>query len=312
MQKTGFEKKFNIGLTLDTNIKEFRRFLEAYHPYIRSIYFSLPLSKKFHTRQLIAKQLLFPHKRILFWKMLKEAKAYGVELELLFNTLTLDEDLIALASKELKKRQIEVDSVCFLQAYYPFVEKYFPDKKYIWSFNNGMRSLKAFDEAIEGRKIDAVVLGSVFIRDNEAFRYIKEKGKEIILLLNNSCSFNCATCASTSPLCQETFDKNHEKYSVEYLYALQSIFPQELRDGTIEADLIDCFKISNRGSKLSFVQNSMDSYMRGEILPYLETDCNAYAYWGRAGFFWKYFSKMDFAKIVKYKEEILGHSLDIK
>ena len=306
-----FEKKFNIGLTLDTNIREFDEFLERYHRYIKSVYFSLPLGWRFHTRLVIAGQLLLPHKKKLFWQMLNKLQEYCIELELFFNTIFLNDRLIEKASNLLAKHNVSVDSVCFLGKYYQAVTKWFPGKKYIWSFNNGLRSTTEFDEAIANYQIDTVVLGSNFIRNNAFFRHVKELGKEVILLLNNGCSFNCATCNNTASSCQGAFDNNLTKHSVEYLYALQSIFPDELYDGTIDVDHVDCFKLSNRGNKLAFTQNAMDSYINRQVRCYLAKDCKSYAYWGRAGFFWKYFSTMDLDKIVEYKHEILHHPLDV-
>ena len=312
VRRMNFEKAFNIGLTLDTTLKQFDVFLKKYHGYIRSFYFSPPLGWKFHTRAKITLQLLSPFKRRLFWKMLRLIQSYGIELELLFNTLYLDDGLILKAKKLLIKKGIEVDSVAFLGRYFPSVKKYFPDKKYIWSFNNGLRTRREFEKIVKECEFDTIVLGSNFIRDNEFFKEVTSHGKKIILLLNNGCSFNCATCSAENSLCGETFEKNLTKNSVEYLYALQSIFPDELYKGIIDASFIDCFKISNRGSKLAFAAEAMDSFITGSVRSYLEKDKNAYAYWGRAGFFWKYFPNLDLEKIIEYKKEILGAELEVK
>ena len=128
-----FTKKFNIGLTLDTSIKDFECFLKDYHKYIRSIYFSLPISKYFHTRSIVANEFLLPGKKRQFWKMLDLTKEYGIELELLFNTLRLNDDLILKARNVLDERNIDVNSVCFIKDYYSSVEKYFPNQNKIFS-----------------------------------------------------------------------------------------------------------------------------------------------------------------------------------
>lgn len=137
------------------------------------------------------------------------------------------------------------------------------------------------------------------------FSYLHEQGKQTYLLLNNGCSFNCGTCNNVLSVCERSFLKNLEKHTVEYLYALQSIFPHELRDGTIDPTHICCFKISNRSSDLKFLRGVMDSYITGRVDDYVHADKNNYAFWGRAGYFWKYYSTMDLRKIRKYKEEIL-------
>lgn len=307
-----FEKKFNIGLTLSTNLKEFEEFLKRYRGYIHSFYFSPPLGRKFHTRTIIAQQMMFPHKVSLFWKMLHKIREYGIELELLLNTLCLDGDMIARASASLVSHGITPDSVCFLGQYAKAVERYFPNQKHIWSFNNGMRSPRELDQTIEQCSVDAFVLGSNFIRNNRFFRTVHERGKKVILLLNNGCSFNCETCNNVRSVCKSAFEQNLQHHSVEYLYALQSIFPDELRNGAIETEYVDLFKISNRGNKLSFVRNAMDSYIYGNVRSYLAKDTDSYAYWGRAGYFWKYFATMDLEEIVRYKRDILNMPIEVK
>ena len=300
-----FSKKFNIGLTLETNLKEFENFLKKYHNYIHSFYFSPPVNRFFHTRTKVWHTFLLPGKKQLFWKMLKMIKDYGIELELLLNTLVLTDEYIKEASELLKNNNIEVDSVCFLTKYYDSVNKYFPTQKYILSFNNGFRTKQEITKTIETLKFNSIVLGSSFIRNSRLFEFLKENNKEVYLLLNNGCSFNCSTCNNVGTVCSNFFKENLKKYSVEYLYALQSIFPYELHDNIIDTTNVTCFKISNRSNKLSFVKNVIDSYMNNEVKKYLKRDKNSYAYWGRAGYFWKYFKHMDLEKILNYKTEIL-------
>ena len=61
--------------------------------------------------------------------MLKMIKDYGIELELLLNTLVLKDEYIKEAKELLDGKNIEIDSVCFLTDYYDSVVKYFPNKK---------------------------------------------------------------------------------------------------------------------------------------------------------------------------------------
>ena len=301
-----FSKKFNIGLTLETNLKEFEEFLKKYHTYIHSFYFSPPVNRYFHTRTKVWHLFLLPGKKQLFWKMLKMIKSYGIELELLLNTLVLKDEYIKEASLLLKEKDIEIDSVCFLTQYYESVLNYFPNKKYILSFNNGFRSKTEISKMIENYKFNSIVLGSAFIRNSRLFSYLQESNKEVYLLLNNGCSFNCTTCNNVGTVCSSFFKENLKKHSVEYLYALQSIFPYELHENIIDTTNVKCFKISNRSNKLKFVKNTLDSYIYNEVDKYLAKDKNSYAFWGRAGYFWKHFKKMDLEKVYDFKKQILG------
>ena len=249
-------------------------------------------------------EFLIPGKKKLFWQMLEYAKAKGIELELLFNTLRLDRELIGRAKKLFDERGIEVDSVCFLGPYYEAVCEYFPNQKYIWSFNNGFVGGGEIDRVIDSHRADALVLGSRFIRNNKFFEHLAGRGCSPYLLLNNACSFNCDTCNNTQSVCERAFIKNLDGHSVEYLYALQSIFPEELTSGVIDTTHIKCFKISNRSSNLRFIRGALESYIGGGVREYVRANKNNYAYWGRAGYFWKYFDKMDIDKIYEYKREL--------
>lgn len=300
-----FTKRFNIGLTLQTDYQQFAAFLQDYHPYIHSVFFSVPVSPYFHSRRKIMQEFSLPGKKQLFVEMLKLLKSYGIELELLFNTLYLNRDLIGQAADWLRDNEIDVDSVCFIHNYYDAVCEFFPGKKYILSFNNGYQRKEQLDRALEAYQVHAVVLGGIFIRNNRMFAYLQEKGVQTYLLLNNACSFNCDTCNNVQSVCERPFQENLKKYPVEYLFALQSIFPHELRDGTIDPSNIACFKISNRSSDLTFLKNAMDSFLTGRVDDYVKADKNNYAIWGRAGFFWKYFKTMELETIRRHKEEIL-------
>lgn len=302
-----FAKKFNVGLTLNTGLSDFKSFLDEYHPYIHSFYFSPPVSRYFHTRTIISNAFMIPGKRRQFWRMLEMIRSYGIELELLLNTLRLDRPLIERAATTLEKHGIDVDSVCFIRTYYSTLCDCFPNKKYILSFNNGLQRRNEVVDAIEQYRSDAVVLGAAFIRNNELFSYLASRGKQPYLLLNNACSFSCTACSNIQSQCARAFEEDLRKHSVEYLYALQSIFPFELTDGTIDTASIQCFKISNRSSNLKFLRGALDSYIGGEVRSYVERDRNNYAYWGRAGYFWPYFGSMDLDRILEYKYELLAH-----
>ncbi len=307
-----WEKRFNVGLTLDTNIKEFSAFLDSYSKYIHSFFFSPPLGKAFQSRTVISRQFDKPKKEKLFWQMLKLIKSYGVRLEVLFNTAIITDEDILTTKNLLDSHGVEVDSVCFIETYYYSVCKYFPNKEYVYSFNNGHLASAAFEKTVAEKNVDTFVLGGASIRDNEFFKKIKDSGKNVILLLNNGCSFYCSTCSNGRKVCKATFERNLKKHSVEYLYALQSVFPNELTDGTLDVSQIDLFKISNRSSNIRYTKAVMDSYMTGEVKKYVRLNKLNYSYWGRLGHFWKYFFLMRFKKIKAYKEEILGHAVEIK
>jgi hypothetical protein len=303
--------KFNIGLTLSTNLKEFQCFLNDYRQHIESVYFSLPLGVNHQTRQKI--HLLFSKKKkvALFWEMLRMIKAYGIELELLLNAYSLSSEDVKQAAELLKEHDIEIDAVCPLEHLYKDAVHFFPGKKMICSYNNGLRSIADFDEVAKKYDYDYYVIASASIRNNELFRHIHESGKKVILLVNNACSFNCGWCRKKGS-CMKTFRQNLKTHSVEYLYALQTILPNELHDGTIDLSAIDLLKFSNRTSSLKYTKNGLDSYLSGTMIRYIRNSRMNYSLYARMQGFWKYFLFLRHEKIREYKEKILGHPVIFK
>ena len=109
----------------------------------------------------------------------------------------------------------------------------------------------------------------------------------------------------------KTYQQNRKKHSVEYLYALQSILPNELFDGTIDLSSIDLLKFSNRTSSIDYTRKGLDSYISGNMLKYVRNRRN-YSLYARMQGFWRYFLFLRLRKIKEYKEEILGHSVIFK
>ncbi|MDE7164053.1 MAG: hypothetical protein K2O04_01325 [Clostridiales bacterium] len=305
-----FTKKFNVGLTLKTSLRTADKFFERYGSYINEVYFSAPLGNRFHTRRGIQQQL--SKKRIIdkFWKLLGLVKSHGIRLEMVLNTNMLSEQDIESARDVLVKHNVDIDSVCCMEEYYDAVKRVFPGKDYICSFNNVFRSVADIQKV--QNEYDSYVLGGALIRANDAFRCVREqKHAKVVLLLNNGCSFNCRGCRSAQH-CKPVFMANLKKHSVDYLYALQSVLPPEIYDGSIDVDSVDYFKISNRSSKLSYLKKCMDSYMTNSTLKYLRRGFMNYSLWARMGHFWSRYIKIRRKKMLAYKAEILGHELELK
>jgi hypothetical protein len=110
----------------------------------------------------------------------------------------------------------------------------------------------------------------------------------------------------------KTFRQNLKTHSVEYLYALQTILPNELHDGTIDLSAIDLLKFSNRTSSLKYTKNGLDSYLSGTMIRYIRKSRMNYSLYARMQGFWKYFLFLRHEKIREYKEKILGHPVIFK
>lgn len=301
-----FSKKFNVGLPLDTEEKDFGDFLKVYSPFIDRIYFSLPLGEKFHTRSKIVEQFNKEETVSRFWRLILLTEEFGVKRELVLNTYKLNEKDVENAAEMLSDHRIDVHSVSFLDEYYGFIQKYFPNKEYIYSYNNGLLTKDKLAEV--KNEYEYMVLGSGNVRNNALFKAVKESGRKVLLLLNNGCSFNCPGCWE-SDNCTARFNENLKTYPLDYLYALQSVMPFELYDGTIDLSLVDMFKLSGRSSDIGYLKRCMDSYMTGKVKKYLFLRPKNYNLWARLAHFDPY-ARLNLKKIIKYKEQIVGHRIE--
>lgn len=303
------QKFFNVGLTLDTDYTQLNEFLLEYAPYIKEVYFSLPLGERFQTRSNIGRQFENAATVALFWDMLALIKRFDIRLELVLNTYHLSENDVACAAKMLQERKVDVDSVCVLDEYYAWAVRYFPNKEYVFSYNNGLKRLEDI-RAVKNR-YDYFVVGNCNIRNNELISYLHGEGIKPILLVNNGCSFHC-NCCKSSRLCKEVFERNLQTYGLDYLYAEQSLFPCELQEGFVHTSLVDMLKISNRSSPIPYLKKCIDSYSGNRVLKYIEESAENFSLWGRLGHFWPLFKDINLQKVIEHKQRIWGKELPLQ
>ena len=302
--------RFNVGLTLHTTVSQFDKLLTDYGGVIASVYFSLPLGARFQTRLNIQRQFENKKTVALFWELLECVQSHGIPLETLFNGYHLTEDEVRRGAEVLDSHGVQVEHVGLLEEYYGVVSECFPAQKKVFSYNNGIRTIAQFEAANARHDYDYFVFGNSCMRDEEMFQRVHGGGKKTILLVNNGCSFNCNWCKSNA--CQQTFERNLQQKSVEYLYAQQSMFPCEILDGVVDVSNVDVLKISNRTSDVHYLRNCLESYTSGDVRRFVQKDKNNLAIWGRVGYFWKYFKTMDLERVIDYKQEILGREIRVK
>ena len=309
-KKSSFKRKFNIGLTLATTLHEYIDFLNKYKEYIYSVYFSLPLGEKFHTRKIISQQFETYKNRELFWDLLKLSVENDIRIELVLNTYSLTSDDIYLAKNTLIQHNIKVDSISILDNYYAQVSSLFPNTPLVYSFNNtaNLKDIKEIDKLKD--RYAVCVFGRSYLRNNEVFEKYRKTNLRVSVLLNNGCSFNCKTCYKAKD-CFSTFSQNLQIHEIEYLYALQSIMPFELYDGTLDMSVIDILKVSNRSSSLMYLKRCLDSYLNNSTVSYLNENTQNYHLWCRLRHFSDYYNHMSLDKIIMYKEKLLGHKVQV-
>ncbi len=254
-------KKFNLGLNLDASLVELEEFLNRYCEFITSIYFSLPLGIRYYSRTSLEKE--YAENREHFLDALNIIKNKGIKLEVAFNTELHDEELER-GIEFILKYDINPQEIVCMNSSVQTLKTAFPKAKMISSYCNGYTDV--------AEMFDAVVLGQHFLRSKERRYDWISKGYEVILLLNNGCSFECMHKKCNTQICSALYTKSLEHYSKDEIYAMQSFFPVELKS-LIEGDQYSgdyIFKISNRPLGLEYTQKALYAYLN--FIEYTEED----------------------------------------
>ena len=304
-KKEIYKHKFSFGISLGINIEDYKKIINDYKYYISSIYFSLPLGTEFHTRDSVVVEYSKKNSEETLINILKLFKNNDIKLEAVVNQYNISEDKI-LEAIEYLKNNVDVDSICTLDEYAKMIRRCFPKQYLVRSFNNYNIT---YEQLQSDNIYNEIVIGRRFLRDIKYINQVRNLGIDIKLLLNNGCSFNCATCRAGKEKCKEVFNKNIQKYSAEELYALQSFWPYELQilEQKIDLDNIKEFKISSRPCTYEYLDNCLNSYIyhnQKKEEKFLMEDLNNYRLWGRLTHFTKYFNDMSINEIKKIKKEI--------
>lgn len=297
-----FNKRFSIGLALDTTLAEFDAMLDEYSWAIENIYFSLPMGDKFHARTRVVSQMRQPETVALFWELLKCIKAHDIKLELVLNNGHVCSNDIDEVAQMLAEHNIGIDLVGITDDIYDDVKRYFPTQKIVYSFKNHTHTKTAF--ASLSHTYDEIVLGRQNIRNVELFRYIHDELKtKVVLLLNNGCSHVCGGC-TTLDNCHRSYYQEKFSKSSEYLYALQSVMPFELHSELLDVSHVDLFKISSRNASVDYIRKCLDSYINCIENPYIQQSKENYTLWSRLAWHGEYHADFSLDSIRKIKRQI--------
>lgn len=266
-------KLFSVGLPMDADVGAFRSFLDKYAPILSSVYFSVPLGRKFYSRTELETEYEghnSEEKLLTFLALLQE---YNVKSELTVNTYDLSKTDLEAVVEYLKCRKIAPDEIVCLAEYGSFLKAAFPDAEIKYSFNNTTISeLQAFN---------TVVVGKHFLRNQAARHELLARGKQLVILLNNGCSFNCHYQCGDSKFCGAILDQVLQEQSLNQVYAEQSFFPCELQQ-LLETD--PCaeqyrFKLSTRPLGLDFTEKVLHFYSTiQDVQPLIAISPDYYGY----------------------------------
>lgn len=266
-------KIFSIGLPMDASISEFEDFLLEFGELLSSMYFSIPLGRKFYSRTELENEYESPGAEDKLFIFLDLLQKYNIRTELAVNTFKLSNLDLDCIVRYLSAHDIILDEIVCIKEYGSFFRQHFPKVELKYSFNNISYDVPEY--------FDTVVFGKEYLRDMKARHRWIEEGKGFVLLLNNGCSFSCHFECGDSKFCGAILNKNLESHSLDYLYALQSFFPFELDRLYSEDSYISKyrFKISNRPLGMQFTRNVLRYYAdSGDISTLISQSADNYGY----------------------------------
>ena len=298
------KNKLSIGLSLEISPEEYQKLFSDYSGYIHSLYFSPPLEGKYHSRTKISRQFEDPQVVENFYEILRLAKEEGILLDCVLNRPTIREEDVTQALPFIET--IGADQITCLQKHVDIVADAFPTKDLIFSYNN---DLTPSDINSISTKFGTVVVAKSFLRSPDLLQQVASRGFNLKPLVNNGCSYNCRGCQSGNRQCQSTFDRNYQQYGANYLYALQSFYPEELdtllRDMEEENIPLESVKISNRTDGYTYLDKCISSYINlTDPEQFTDKSIHDYRLWLRLGAFNGHFEELDQYEIKSLKKRM--------
>ena len=295
-------KLFSVGLNLSENMGNLKRFIDRYQNVLSSVYFSAPLGDVFYSRNELKNEYEAegaPEKLVEFIKYIRE---HDIRAELALNNPGMTKDSFRCAKAFFEDNCITIDEIVCLEEYGVEIRSLFPDVELKLSFNSK-------DPVNIPDVFDAIVVGKRYLREKSERLRIIEAGKKLVLLVNNGCSFKCTNGCGNSVYCDSYLRETHEKYDYDYIYALQSIFPDEMWRLVKEAKSPDDYriKISNRPLGLRYTQMTLDEYIGNDLehtKTLLSENTDNYCLFCVMGTLLKHRNSFDLERIMEYKKKI--------
>ena len=292
-------KIFSIGLPMDASVSGFENFLAEFGELLSSMYFSIPLGRKFYSRTELENEYEFPGAEDKLFTFLSLLHKYNIRTELAVNTFKLSTLDLECIINYLSMHDIIPDEIVCLREYGSFFRQHFPEVELKYSFNNISHDVPEC--------FDTVVFGKEYLRDREARHQWIDSGKDFVLLLNNGCSFTCHFECGDSKFCGAILNKNLKRHSLDYLYALQSFFPFELERLYEEDPYADKyrFKISNRPLGIQFTRNVLHYYATGvDISTLISKSADNYGYFCVMQQLFAHRNELDYNRIMNIKKDL--------
>ena len=154
---------------------------------------------------------------------------------------------------------------------------------------------------------DTVVVGKRYLRSKEMRHQLLESGYNLVLLLNNGCSFTCPGPCRNGTECRKIVAQQLLTSTPSELYALESFFPEELTR-LLETDSCSDqyrFKLNTRPLGLTYTRRVLEAYLghfsSDELI---EASPQSYGLFEAAASLFSLAKQFDFQEIKKIKSEL--------
>ena len=306
------KKKFSIAVSFgQITPHEYIFLLDKYKEYIRDIYFSPTESIRYQTRNKIYDfaNTTNEERRSMLQKVLSFAKNHNIACN-----MTLNAPMISAIEQahmyQSYSTLFQIDRVTTTQEIAQCLREQGSNSKLICSYNEGITTRKHLLNIIESGLFDSIVLGGKFLRDITTFNLIKKKGLQTILMLNTGCCMNCASFCKirNGKYCVDLFNTNVNKIGVERMYAIQSVFPEEIRDFYLQTDVIDTYKLASRPIDYYELDKLLQSYISCDSKSYIEKSKTNYHLYGRLAHFIPHYQSFNYETMLSIKKSLWNTS----
>lgn len=299
-----FNKNISLGINLDLTIEDYKNIFKIYKNNIKEIYFSVPIMKKYiHSRTIIFEQYKKKENIKKIISILHLAEKCNIDIELAINsTFDINETDIMYMYEWCKKNNIKISKIVTLNNLVDICYKYFGNIYYCYSYNNNIINDNFLNNI--NKLFSEIVIGNRSLRNIKLFEKIHNKKLKIKLLLDNGCQHNCLWCSSgNAGLCNYIAEKNSNKYSINFLMAIQSVFPFEV-EKYYSKFKIDSYKIATRVCDKNVFYNTLKYYIDNKEIQNIDE----FIYTSKLNSLFKIIEKkkqyVNFFKIKKIKEKI--------
>lgn len=302
------KQRFSLAVSFgDITPEEYIGVLEEYKYYIHDIYFSPTENLKFQTRKRIYdfNETSDEERKSMLQKVITYAHNNDIEC-----CMTLNTPLVSTHEQvdtfERYQSYMQIDHLTTTLNVAKIIRQRSINIPLICSYNEAITNKEHLMNIVKEGIFEAIVLGGQFLRDLHTFEFLKKNGLKTILMLNTGCCVNCTSyCKNLNKnYCINLFNKNKKKYGIEYMYAQQSIFPEEIQEHFLLSNSVNIFKLASRPIKVNELNNLLSTYVSLDSKSYIEKSKQNYHLYGRLALFSPYYDTLDYNSISNIKKDI--------